>query len=268
MKNQKKETYEIIDYENVVNEADFEKLEQYIEDVDRFRYEIIKTIVAITESYEQEIIGRPAVLSALQKIKKKLKSKIAIVEAEIPDVANVNFSLYGTLKDGRKILVSKDFDCTSQIGVNREEWKRWYKEQLSTETTLSLGGLLNEIEDLISQVELLETYPDVKQWFPSFDKPGSNRDKLSKAGMWMSPIVKKVAELDFPSPEDITELLKEEYPGFELEYPVTKGNFSKGRQIKKAPIAEALKFIYEKKYPGESITADAIIKWYNRRGYW
>ena len=102
----------------------------------------------------------------------------------------------------------------------------------------------------------------------SGEPTGSNRDQLTKAAKWMNPLVKTAKHMNFPSQDDITNLFKKEYPGFELEYPTTKRNFSKGGEIKKTPFSEALKFIFEKKYPNESITADAIVKRYNKLDYW
>lgn len=158
---------EIVDYENVVKESEVHKFEHFFEDIDHFRTECLETIVPILKSYGEGAIGRAIVLSVLHKLKTRLKKKITLAESEIPDIASVKFVLYGTLKDGRKILVSKDFDRTTEIGVQRDKSIELYGKQMNTYVSLSLNNLLADIEDTIYQIEVLETYPDVTDWYPT-----------------------------------------------------------------------------------------------------
>lgn len=158
--------YNIIDYQDCIKETSVINMERHFLDLDKFRAEIIKIVIDVLDLYTNKEIGEPIVLSILADCKKRIQKKINLVEVEIPEIANVEFVLFGTLKEGGTILISNDFDSDTKIQSMREKFRSKYEDQLNNNLTLSLGDLLIEIENTIEKIKNIDAYPNIEQWYP------------------------------------------------------------------------------------------------------
>jgi hypothetical protein len=98
------------------------------------------------------------------------------------------------------------------------------------------------------------------------DKTPSNRNTLDVADIWIRPLIIDIKALDLPNHRDVERVFYKHFPALKV-IDRLPWQFAQG-EIKKEPIAEAIKFIFEIKHPTESITPSAIVKRYERSLLW
>jgi len=222
--------YNIIDYQDCIKESSVKNIEKHFLDIDKFRQSILKSIVNTLDLYKKNEIGEPILLSVLADLKTKVQRKINIVESEIPEIANVEFALFGTLKKGGTILISKDFDSDTEIQSERKKLRSKYKDQLKNNLTLSLGDLLIEIENTVEKIKNIEAYPDIEQWYPQLmdvDEKPDPRLKYFPDQFWDT--VGKIRESKELTWEQTYKYVKHEMD--ELKIPLQYSTFDSFRKL-------------------------------------
>jgi len=172
--------FEIIVHEDLVKEASVKKIEKHLYQIDRFRLEVLKTVVAPLELYSNGEIGEAVVIQIFQEVITRVKRRINLLEATIPEVVNLEFMLWGSVKDGGTILISHEFDASSKIQAERERLKKKYQDHLSSNLSLSLGGLLIGLEGTLMRIETLGKYPDAESWYPQLARAAPRVDPRVK----------------------------------------------------------------------------------------
>lgn len=100
---------------------------------------------------------------------------------------------------------------------------------------------------------------------------GSNSDKLYRAQEWMDPMIKTIAQLEFPEHDDVDEIFSRYYENFQTGFDyseLSKGGFARLGVHNQNNIARGAIFIFKKMHPGSEVKDLTTITKRYRREPW